>query len=115
MATILDDFVGIGLFYGLEIVALLILIGSAVIPRVPVVIIILGVVAAGCMAVESAMWWVMANMNGAEPTSSTNLTIVSAISILSLLIYFPLAITRCRAHRRRLAAVTPLPAGAPPL
>ena len=110
METILDNVVGILLFYGLEIGALVLLIGSALVPRVLVVVIIIGVLAAGCMAVESVMWWVLANMNGAELSSATNLKIVSAISVLSLLLYFPLAIGRCKAHRRRLAAVPPLPA-----
>jgi uncharacterized membrane protein len=105
METIIDNAVGILLFYGLEIAGILLLIGSALVPRVLVVVIIMGVVAAGCMAVESAIWWVLANMNGAEPSSATNLKIVSAISIVSLLIYFPLAIGRCHAHRRRLATV----------
>lgn len=110
MEAILGGVIGILVFYGLEIVAIVLLIGSLIVPRVLVVVIIAGVVAAGCMAAESAIWWVLANMNGAEPDSETKLKVVSAISILSLLIYFPLAIVRCKAYRKRLAMAPPLPA-----
>jgi len=101
--SIISDAVGIVLFYGLEIVAVLLLIGSAMFPRLLLVVIILGVVAAGCMAVELAMWWVLANMNGAEPASATELKVLTAVSVLSLLIYFPVAILRCKAYRQRVA------------
>jgi hypothetical protein len=114
MEGIFSDIVGIALFYGLEIVAVLILIGSALFPRLLVIVIICGVVAAGFMAVEFVIWWVLANMNGAEPGSGTILKVLSAISIMSLAVYFPLAITRCKAPRRKRmsaddASPSPLP------
>jgi heme/copper-type cytochrome/quinol oxidase subunit 4 len=95
MDKMITEVFGMVLFYGLEIVAVLLLIGSAMFPRLLVVVIILGVVAAGCMAVESVIWWVMTHMDGSDPDWQPIFKILNAISIVSLLIYFPLSIARC--------------------
>jgi hypothetical protein len=100
MESILEDIIGIVLFYGLEIVAVLILIGSALFARLRVVVIICGIIAAGLMAGEWFLWWVLAAMDHAQLSADTNLKVVSAISVLSLLIYFPVAIARLKAHRK---------------
>jgi hypothetical protein len=87
MEALYTDAGGFLVFYGLEIGAVVLLIASLIVPRVLVVVIIVGVVAAGLMVVEWVLWWILANMDHAEPGWQTNLKVVSAISIVSLLIY----------------------------
>lgn len=106
----MDKVQGFLLFSGLEIVAIVMLIASTIYSRNLVVVIVMGVIAAGCMAVEWIVLWVLAIMDGADPNFMTILIVVSAISILSLGIYFPLGLKRFKAHQRRLAIPPPLPA-----
>jgi hypothetical protein len=106
----MDKVQGFLLFFGLEIVAIVMLIASTIYSRNLAVVIVMGVIAAGCMAVEGVILWVLAIMDGADPNFMTILIVVSAISILSLGIYFPLAIRRCKAHQQRLVSPPALPA-----
>ena len=113
METIMEVLAAVGgilLFSGLEIVAIVMLIAAAIYSRKLVVVIVMGVLAAGCMAIEWIILWALADLNRSDPTFGITLKIVSAISILCLLIYFPLAIRRCKAYRQRLATAPPLPA-----
>jgi hypothetical protein len=97
----MDDIIGsallFGLLFGLEIVAIFILIMSAIYGRQLVFVIVCGVVAAVLMAIESLIWWIC--VEGKYEfgfRSETTLIIVSAVSVVSLAIYFPIAIMRCR-------------------
>jgi hypothetical protein len=96
--------------FGLEVIAILILIFSALFPRRLAVVIILGIVAAVLMFVESFIWLagtVIGSSGG--PLTSDNegfryLKILTGVSILSLLIYFPTAILRFKARSKRTIA-----------
>ena len=107
---VLAEVGGILLFSGLEIVAIVMLIAAAIYSRKLVVVIIMGVLATGCMAIEWIILWALADLNRSDPNFAMTLKVVSAISILSLLIYFPIAIRRCKASGNRLANPPPLPA-----
>ena len=58
----MDDIIGglllLGMLFGLEIVALFILIMSAIYGRQLIFVILCGVVAAVLMAIESFIWWI---------------------------------------------------------
>jgi hypothetical protein len=97
----MDDIIGlvllIGMLFGLEIVAIFILIMSAIYGRQLVFVILCGTVAAVLMAVESLIWWICVAGNYEFGfRSETALILVSAVSIVSLGIYFPVAIMRCK-------------------
>lgn len=101
----MDDIIGLvlllGVLFGCEIVAIFILIMSALYGRQLVFVILCGSVAAVLMAIESFIWWVCA-AGGYEFgfRSDTTLIIVSAVSIVGLGVYFPIAIMRCKRKQR---------------
>jgi hypothetical protein len=102
----MDDIIGsallFGLLFGLEIVAVFVLIMSTVYGRQLVFVILCGIVAAVLMAIESLIWWICVAGNYEFGfRSETALIIVSAVSVLSLGIYFPLAIIRCKRKQAR--------------
>jgi hypothetical protein len=104
----MDDIIGLvllfGVLFGLEIVAIFILIMAAIYGRQLVFVILCGVVAAVLMACESVIWWICVAGNYEFGfRSETALIIVSAVSLLSLGIYFPVAIMRCK--RKQSSAV----------
>jgi uncharacterized membrane protein YjgN (DUF898 family) len=100
----MEDIIGwvllVGLLFGLEIVAIFILVMSLRYARQLVFVLLCGGVAAVLMAVESIAWWICA-AGGYEFgfRSDTTLSIVSAVSIVSLGVYFPAAIMRCKRTR----------------
>lgn len=97
----MDDIIGllslIGVMFGSEIVAIFILIMAACYGRQLAFVILCGVVAAVLMAIESIIWWIcVAGKYEFGFPSETALISVSALSIVSLGIYFPIAIRRCK-------------------
>lgn len=99
----MDDIIGlvllIGMLFGLEIVAVFILIMSAVYGRQLVFVILCGIVAAVLMAIESVIWWICVAGNYEFGfRSETALIIVSAVSVVSLAFYFPTAIHAMQAQ-----------------
>jgi hypothetical protein len=87
--------------FGLEIVAIFILIMSARYRRQLAFVLICGIVAAVLMAIESLIWWICV-AGGYEFgfRSDTTLIIVSAVSVVALGIYFPIAIMRCKRKQK---------------
>jgi hypothetical protein len=86
-----------GMLFGLEVVAIFILIVAAICGRQLVFVILCGVVAAVLMAIESVIWWIcVAGKYEFGFRGETALIIVSGVSIVSLGIYFPTAIMRCK-------------------
>jgi len=93
--------------FGLELIAILILIFSAIYPRRLGVVITLGIVAAVLMFVESFIWLLGIGIasSGGRVTGDDPLIhyleILIGFSILCLLIYFPTAILRRKARSKR--------------
>jgi hypothetical protein len=107
VGNIMASLVFLVLMFGLEVVAILILVFSALFPRHLNVVILLGILAAIFMFVELFIW-LAATVIGSSggPLTSDNegfwyLKILTVISILSLLIYFPAAILRWKASSKR--------------
>lgn len=98
----MDDIIGLvlllGVLFGLEIVAIFILIMSALYGRQLVFVILCGIVAAVVMAAESLVLFLCSAASSDFPASATLIT--SAVSIVSLGIYFPIAIRRCKRKQR---------------
>jgi len=94
----MDDIIGLvlllGVLFGLEIVAIFILIMSAIYGRQLIFVILCGIVAAVVMAVESLVLFLCNAASSDFPASMTLIT--SAVSIVSLGVYFPIAIRRCK-------------------
>jgi len=97
MADIIGWLFLIGALFGLEIVAIIILMMSARYGRQLAFVILCGIVAAVLMAIESLIWWICV-AGGYEFgfPSETALISASALSIVSLGIYFPVTIRRCK-------------------
>jgi hypothetical protein len=94
----MDDIIGWVLFFGLEIVAIFILIMSALYGRQLVFVIVCGIAAAVVMAAESLILFLCSAASSDFPASATLIT--SALSIVSLGVYFPIAIKRCKRKQR---------------
>lgn len=94
----MDDIIGgillLAVFFGLEIVALLILVFAAIYGRQLAFVIVCGIVAAVVMAAESLVLFLCSAASSDFPASA--MLITSALSIVCLGIYFPLAIMRCK-------------------
>jgi hypothetical protein len=103
----LGDLLVLVIMFGLDLIAILILILSAFYARRLDVVIVLGVVAAVLMFVESFLWLaatVIGSSGGALTSDNEGfryLKILTGMSILSLLIYFPTAILRWKARSKR--------------
>ena len=98
----MDDIIGLvlllGVLFGCEIVAIFILIMSALYGRQLVFVILCGIVAAVVMAAESLILFLCSAASSDFPGSATLIT--SALSIVCLGIYFPTAIMRCKRKPR---------------
>lgn len=108
MTDIIGWMFRIAALFGLEIVALFILIMSTIYGRQRIFVIFCGAVATVLMAIETSIWWIC-TAGGHEFgfRSETVLVIVSAVSIVSLAIYFPIAITRCKRKQDSAAPIGP--------
>ena len=89
-----------GAFFGLEIVAIFILIISALCGRQLVFVIVCGSAAAVVMAAESVILFICVATGHADLPGNATLIIVSAVSIVGLGVYFPIAIMRCKRKQR---------------
>jgi hypothetical protein len=98
----MDDIIGLvlllGVLFGCEIVAIFILIMSALYGRQLVFVILCGIVATVVMAVESLILFLCSAASSDFPASATLIT--SALSIVCLGIYFPVAVMRCKRKPR---------------
>ncbi len=104
IGEILVTLVVLVIMFVLEVIAILILVLSAIYPpRQLGVVILLGIVAAVLMFVESFIWLagIVIGSSGGQLTSDNPgfryLKILIGFSILCLLIYFPTAILRWKA------------------
>lgn len=109
MENVVFDAIFLVIFYGLEFIAILLLIGSAIYARELAYVITLGVVAAVLMFVELFLWLalIVIGSSGGSVTSNNEfiipLKILAVVSVVSLLIYFPIVVLRAR-RRQRIAA-----------
>jgi hypothetical protein len=93
--------------FGLEVIAILILVFSAIYPRRLGIVILLGIVAAVLMFVESFLWLLFIGIASSGGTVTSDnpfilyLKILTGTSILCLLVYFPTAILRFKARSKR--------------
>ncbi len=103
IGEILVTLVVLVIMFVLEVIAILILVLSAIYARRLGVVILLGIVAAVLMFVESFIWLagIVIGSSGGSLTSDNPgfryLKILIGFSILCLLIYFPTAILRWKA------------------
>jgi hypothetical protein len=107
IADLIAKLVFLLILFGVEIIAILILVLSAIYPRRLGVVILLGIVAAVLMFVESFIWLLGIGIasSGGRVTGDDPLIhyleILIGFSILCLLIYFPTAILRFKARSKR--------------
>ncbi|PYJ08910.1 MAG: hypothetical protein DMF06_11645 [Verrucomicrobia bacterium] len=107
----MEDIIGggilLGVFFGLEVVGLVVLILAAVFARQRAVIVVCGIAAAVVMAVEYCVLYICAAGKYADGWGGETLpVIIAAISIVSLGIYFPVAIIRSK-RKQLIAAPVP--------
>jgi hypothetical protein len=108
----MEDIIGrllvLCILLGLEVVAIVVLILSAIYARQLSVVITCGVVAAVVMAVEYCFCFIWAAGGYADGVGGEALPgIVAVVSIVSLGIYFPIALRRCK--RRQKIPIVPSP------
>jgi hypothetical protein len=104
MEDIIGGLLFFGLIFGLEIAAIVILIFTAIYARARLVVIVCGIVAAVLTAAESILCYILyaglyANDLGGKMLPLT----VSAVSIVSLAIYFPIALARVKRREKSAA------------
>jgi ethanolamine transporter EutH len=108
-ADIITDLVFLVMAFGLEVIAILMLVWSAIFARSMALIITLGIVAAVLMFVESFLWLagIVIGSSGGSLTGDNPgfryLAILTVISVVCLLIYFPIAILRWKARSRTIS------------
>lgn len=92
--------------FGLEVIAILILVFSAIYARWLSLVILLGIIAAVLMFVQSFLWLLFIGIASSGGTVTSDnpfflyLKILIGFSILCLLIYFPTAIMRCKRKQK---------------
>lgn len=103
----METLASFAVFWGLELLALIVLMLSLVFARWLAVVIAGGVLAMALMAAHFALWVFLAGVGSATSTSQQGYSVAlsfGAGSLVALALYFPLAVARHKKLRRAHAA-----------